>query len=262
MNNPDGTAELLEVLDGGVLLLTLNRPENLNALNASLMRALADAARRAAVNPEVGCVVVTGAGNRAFSAGGDMKASAAARAQEGAESSRSRTLEQKVEWLERSMEAARLFHDMPKPTIAMVNGVCAGAGLSLAGACDLRIAGTSAIFTTAFARAGLAGDYGGSWFWTRILGTAKARELYFLSEKIDAASALNYGLVSAVHANDALYGKTMELAKRLADGPRDAYGYMKRNLNAAEAGQMKDVLQLEALNMILSRQALTNKSKK
>jgi 2-(1,2-epoxy-1,2-dihydrophenyl)acetyl-CoA isomerase len=252
------TPELLEVNDNGVLILTLNRPDSLNALNTSLMRSLNDAVARAARDRNVGCVVLTGAG-RAFCAGGDQKAAAASREAPAVDAPKrpQSTFEDKRDWLRRSMEAARLLHDMPKPTIAMINGACAGAGLSLAGACDLRIAGESAMLTTVFAKIGLSGDYGGSWFWTRIAGTAKARELFMLSDKIGAADALAAGLVSAVHPDGALLERTMKLARRFADGPRAAYSYMKQNLNAAEVGTLEGVFDLEATNMLLSRQALT-----
>jgi 2-(1,2-epoxy-1,2-dihydrophenyl)acetyl-CoA isomerase len=257
--------ELLEFEDNGVLTLVLNRPDNLNALNSSLMRLLADAVARAAHNPEVACVVLTGAG-RAFCAGGDMKASKAAREQASARVSDASTkpsakvsFEARVDWLRRSTEAARLLHKMAKPTIAMINGPCAGAGLSLAGACDIRIAGESAMLTSAFARAGLSGDYGGSWFWTRILGTAKARELYMLSEKIDARQALAAGMVAAVFDDADLPTQVMAMARRFADGPRPAYSYMKQNLNAAEAGTLESLLNLEATHMLLSREALSKR---
>lgn len=253
----DEITNLIETRDDGVLVLTLNRPERLNAMDGALMRALNDAVRRAAGDAEIGCVVLTGAGG-AFSAGGDMKAAAVARGEGEKPPERPpQSFEARVAWLKRSMEAARLLHDMSKPTIAMISGACAGAGMSLAGACDLRYADQSARFTTAFARAGLSGDYGGSWFWTRILGTAKARELYLLSEKLDAQQALAAGVVSAVYPEEELTERVMEIARRLAAGPRAAYGYMKRNLNAAEAGRMDEVFDLEAMTMLLSRQALS-----
>ena len=133
----------------------------------------------------------------------------------------------------RRWRPSRLLHDMPKPTIAMVNGVAAGAGLSLALACDLRIAGRSARMTTAFAKVGLSGDYGGTWFLTQLVGTAKARELYFLSDVLDAARIEALGLANRVVADAELAGETMALAERLANGPAIALRYMKRNLNVA-----------------------------
>jgi 2-(1,2-epoxy-1,2-dihydrophenyl)acetyl-CoA isomerase len=151
------------------------------------------------------------------------------------------------------MEASRLLHEMPKPTIAMLNGVAAGAGLSLALACDLRIAGRSARMTTAFAKVGLSGDYGGTWFLTQLIGTAKARELYFLSDVLDAARIEALGLANRVVADEALAGETMALAERLASGPAVALRYMKRNLNVAVQGTLADGLDSEAYGMLRSR---------
>jgi 2-(1,2-epoxy-1,2-dihydrophenyl)acetyl-CoA isomerase len=122
----------------------------------------------------------------------------------------------------------------------------AGAGLGIALACDLRIAGRSARFGTAFARIGYSGDYGGSWSLTRLVGTAKARELYFTAEVIDAEKAAELGMVNRTVADDELRGETMALARRIADGPQIALGYMKRNLLAAETEDFQTVLDLEA----------------
>jgi len=257
-------SEVLESLEDGVLTITLNRPDDMNGLNAPLMRRLAEATLRASQDRDVGCVVLTGAG-KAFCVGADMKAVAKGRADvEAAKAAsadtekpkrRITTREERAAWIRRCGEASRLLHEMPKPTIAMINGGCAGAGMSIAGACDLRIAGEAARFSTAFAKAGISGDYGGSYFWTRILGTAKARELYFLAEKFDAAQALAMGVVSAVHADDQLAQKTMDVARRLAAGAASTFSYMKRNLNAAENGRLEDILEMEALGVVLSREA-------
>ena len=151
--------------------------------------------------------MLTGAG-RAFCAGGDVRVQARVAAEGPPE-----TPEQRSDPLRASMEASRLLHEMPKPTIAMLNGVAAGAGLSLALACDLRIAGRSARMTTAFAKVGLSGDYGGTWFLTQLVGTAKARELYFLSDVLDAARIEALGLANRVVADEALAGETMALAR-------------------------------------------------
>jgi 2-(1,2-epoxy-1,2-dihydrophenyl)acetyl-CoA isomerase len=246
---------VLESVEDGVAVITLNRPERLNAMNSELMDQLLEAVRRAEADAEVGCVVLTGAG-RGFCAGGDLKGKAEHIAAEALlppdERTRPQTAQARITRLRHLMEAARLLHDMPKPTIAMVNGPCAGAGFSLAGACDLRIAGTSALFTSAFAKAGMSGDFGGSWFWTRVLGAGKARELYLLSEKLNAEQALQYGLVHRVVSDAELREETMRLARSLADGPRYAYRYIKRNLAAAEEGTLEEVFDLEATTMTLS----------
>ena len=231
--------ELLEELKDKVAVLTLNRPDRLNAMSPPMLDALLEALPRLAADPEIGVVVLTGAG-RGFCAGGDVKAMA-----EGRESAGT-TLEEKAQGLRSRMEVSRWLHEMPKPTIAMVRGAAAGAGLSLALACDLRVAGDSARFATAFARVGYSGDFGGSWFLTQLVGTAKARELYLTADIVDAQQALALGIVNRVVPDVRLEDETMALAARLARGPRIAYRYMKRNFNAAESGTLKDLLDLEA----------------
>ena len=231
--------DLLEALKDGVAVLTLNRPDRLNAMSPSMLDALLEALPRLAADPEVGVVVLTGAG-RAFCAGGDVKAMAEGREFGGT------ALEDKAQALRSRMEVSRWLHEMPKPTIAMVRGAAAGAGLSLALACDLRVAGDTARFATAFARVGYSGDFGGSWFLTQLVGTGKARELYFTTDIVDAREARELGMVNRVVPDARLEEETLALAARLARGPRIAYRYMKRNFNAAESGTLKDLLDLEA----------------
>ena len=231
--------ELLEELKDKVAVLTLNRPDRLNAMSPPMLDALLEALPRLAADPEIGVVVLTGAG-RGFCAGGDVKAMAEGRESIGT------TLEEKAQGLRSRMEVSRWLHEMPKPTIAMVRGAAAGAGLSLALACDLRVAGDSARFATAFARVGYSGDFGGSWFLTQLVGTAKARELYLTADIVDAQQALALGIENRVVPDVRLEDETMALAARLARGPRIAYRYMKRNFNAAESGTLKDLLDLEA----------------
>jgi 2-(1,2-epoxy-1,2-dihydrophenyl)acetyl-CoA isomerase len=231
--------DLLEAVKDGVATLTMNRPARLNALSRSMLDAMLEALPRLATDPEVGVVILTGAG-RAFCAGGDVKAMA-----EGTEAGDG-TLEERAQALRARMETSRWLHEMPKATIAMVRGAAAGAGLSLALACDMRVAGDSARFTTAFARVGYSGDFGGSFYLTRLVGTAKARELYFTADIVDAQQALALGLVNRVVADGRLEEETLALASRLARGPRIAYRYMKRNMNAAESGALGELLDLEA----------------
>jgi 2-(1,2-epoxy-1,2-dihydrophenyl)acetyl-CoA isomerase len=230
---------LLEAIGDGVAVLTMNRPDRLNALSRAMLDALLEALPRLAEDPAVGVVVLTGAG-RAFCAGGDVKAMAEGREAAGG------TLEEKAHGLRSRMEVSRWLHEMPKPTIAMIRGAAAGAGLSLALACDLRIAGESARLGTAFARVGYSGDFGGSYFLTQLVGTAKARELYFTADLLDAQQALALGLVSRVVPEPRLEEDTLALATRLAGGPRIALRYMKRNLNAAEHGTLGELLDIEA----------------
>jgi len=229
--------DLLVQVEDGVATLTMNRPDSLNAMSGDMMARMQTALPELAADPEVGVVVLTGAG-RGFCAGGDVKAMAA--------SSRDQTLEQRAHALRQSMEVSRWLHEMQKPTIAMVRGPAAGAGLSMALACDLRIAGENAVFTTAFANVGFSGDFGGSYFLTQLVGTAKARELYYTAAKLRAPEALALGIVNQVHGDDDLASATYALANQMAGGPRVALGYMKRNMNAAESGSLGDCLDLEA----------------
>src|SRR6266851_1807525 len=168
-------SHLLKSVEDGVMKIVLNRPEAMNALSRDMMTGLTDALHEAAGSREVGCVVVRGAGDKAFCAGGDVKSMAAGRDQD-------KTYEDKVHDIRIRMQVSELLHEMGKPTIAMVNGVAAGAGLSLALAADMRFAGKSARMTTAFAKVGFSGDFGSHYFLHKLVGTAKARELYFTAE--------------------------------------------------------------------------------
>lgn len=248
---------LLSQLDAGVLTLTLNRPERLNALNPALMRALVEALADAAEDARVGCVLLKGEG-RAFCAGGDI--AAARDANEGKEKSAEElaadelrkakrgpnTPEVMQAWLRRSMESVRLLHQMPKPTVAAVQGAAVGAGMGLAAACDFRVVATDAKFGAGFRKVGYSGDFGGTYFLTRLLGTAKAREIYLLDRRIDAATADRLGLVTKLVEPEQLEREARELAAELARGPRIAQRYLKKNLNAAEEAPLEQMLDLEA----------------
>ncbi len=246
--------EVLIENDGGVRIITMNRPDRLNALTASIMAPLAEACADAARDPSVGCLVVTGAG-RGFCAGGDIKAGGADKAMTGPTPETGGRAEQGFVRLRAFMETSRLLHEMQKPTIAMINGPVAGAGIGIAGACDLRFAGASATFLTAFDRIGAGGDFGSTWFWTKIVGTGVARELFLLGEKLSAEEAYAKGLYTRLLADEALREATLAAAHRLADGPRMGYRYMKQNLNNAEDWAFEAQLDAEALNMTLSTTA-------
>jgi 2-(1,2-epoxy-1,2-dihydrophenyl)acetyl-CoA isomerase len=235
------TDHLLQREEDGVAILTMNRPDSLNAMSDEMMSAMLDTLTRLAEDDNIGCVVLTGAG-RGFCAGGDVKSMAAGK------ELAAPSLEGKVRKLRRSMETSRLLHEMPKPTIAMVRGPAAGAGLSLALACDMRIASETLKMTTAFVNVAYSGDFGGSWYLTQMVGTAKARELYYTANIVEAEEALRLGMVNQVHPDDELEEKTMALAKKIASGPTVTLGYIKRNMNAAETGTYHDQLDLEALH--------------
>jgi 2-(1,2-epoxy-1,2-dihydrophenyl)acetyl-CoA isomerase len=234
-------SDLIETIENGIATLTFNRPERLNALSTPIMQGLLDGLPRLAGDPAVKVVVLTGAG-RAFCAGGDVKSMA-----EGGEQ---RSAAEAAAHLRSRMEVSRILHELPKPTIAMINGPAAGAGLALALACDLRIAGTSARLVTAFVKVGFSGDFGGSYFLTRLVGTARARELYFTGRPVAADEALTLGLVNRVVPDEELASVTIELARSLADGPSIALSLMKRNLNCAESGDLAELLDMEAAHQV------------
>ena len=241
-----GTEQLLANLDGGILTITLNRPEARNALTPDLLAAFTEQLCSAEKNSDVRCIVVTGAG-KGFCAGGDVKAMAARN-----ENGRKATVDEAIhrQRIDQQNTAGRLYK-MPKPTIAVLPGAAAGAGLSIALACDLRIMSSKAIMTTAFARIGFSGDYGGTLFMTQLVGTAKARQLYYLSDRVSAAEALELGLTNWVVEPDELNDKTREIAGRLADGPSVAYRYIKENINRAHAtGDVFDCMDLEVTHHV------------
>ncbi len=173
--------DLLTELKDRVLYLTMNRPDKLNAMSAEMMGAMVDNLARAATNPEVGAVVLTGAG-RGFCAGGDITAMRDRNEGTGAGAGTETTIEDRVASLRRGEEASLMLHQMPKVTIAAINGPAAGAGLSIAMACDIRIASDAARFGTAFAKVGFSGDYGGTWSLTRFTFWATLSRLKKRSE--------------------------------------------------------------------------------
>ena len=232
---------LTRELRDGVLTLTMNRPERRNALTPQMCELMRDALQSVATDKAVRVVVLTGAGS-AFCSGGDVKAMA------GATGPRDPAVETKA--LRGRMEVARLLHTIPVPTIARVRGAAAGAGLSLALACDLRIAADNAKFTTAFAKVGLSGDYGGSYFLSQLVGTAKARELYLLSPVLGAGEALALGLVNRVVPDDQLDAAVGEMAGGLAAGASGALSRMKENLNVALLGDLERSFEAEARHHI------------
>jgi 2-(1,2-epoxy-1,2-dihydrophenyl)acetyl-CoA isomerase len=238
-------SELLRTTEDGVLKLTLNRPEAFNALSREIMEGLLSSLEQAALDPSIGCVVVRGAGDKAFCAGGDVKAMAAGRNHDW-------TIEQKIADLRVRMRVSELLHEMPKPTIAMVNGVAAGAGLSIALACDMRFAGKAARMTSAFAKIGLPGDFGSHYFLHKLVGTAKARELFFTSEVLDSGQIEKLGLANRICDDDVLDAETIAFAKKLAAGPRIGWFHAKRNMKAAEEGSLSAALDLEATGMMLA----------
>ncbi len=242
---------LLRALDAGVLSVTMNRPDRLNALTPPLMRALTAALADAAADPDIHVVLLRGAG-RGFCSGGDMRDGR----RDPAAGDRYKTdpgynkPDQRYDRVRGYVQASLLLHRMAKPTVAVVRGAAIGAGFSMVAACDFRIVSDTAVFSTTFVRAGFSGDYGGSYLLTRLLGPAKARELYMLNPRITAEEALRLGLVTELVPDAELDARAEAFARRLADGPRAALRAMKQNLVLAETATFEEVLDLETANMI------------
>jgi 2-(1,2-epoxy-1,2-dihydrophenyl)acetyl-CoA isomerase len=239
-----GTPDLRAEVRDRVGLITMNRPSRRNALSQSMLDSLGTVLARFESDDEIRCVVLTGS-EGAFCAGGDVKGMAGESVGERDPRS-SLTMDARIQRQRLNQRATSLrLWSMGKPTIAAINGPAAGAGLSLALACDLRYAVEGAVLTTAFARVGFAGDYGGTWFLTKLVGSGRAKELYYFSERISAAAAAGLGIVNEVFGADAFEAEVWKRARRLADGPSVAYRYMKENLNRAVDGELGECLDLE-----------------
>lgn len=246
---------LFETQHGYLTVLTMNRPDALNAFSPSMMSGLDEALPRLAKDPTCRALMLTGVG-RAFSAGGDVKGFASnASSSDGDDESQDTSINgstklERADGLRRSTEMVELLHTMPKPTIAAIPGVAAGGGFSVALACDIRIASSDARFTTAFNKLGLSGDYGGTYFLTQLVGTAKARELYLSSDIIGVEEAHRIGIVNQIFEKESFAEEALLFAQKLAAMPPISSGLMKANLNAALTSDLASVLDLEATNMI------------
>jgi 2-(1,2-epoxy-1,2-dihydrophenyl)acetyl-CoA isomerase len=228
---------ILTSVEDRVATLTFNRPDRMNALSPELLTKSIETLARWEEDPNVAVVVVTGAG-RAFSAGGDIGGMSQ-------ENSAPRPLEERIDWLRRAQRLSALLYQMPKVTIASVNGFAMGAGLGVCLACDLRIASDQAKFGTAYAKVGFGGDFGVTWLLTQYAGAPKAKELLFFAEPFDAAQALHLGLLNRVVPAASLAAETLGLASRLAAGPLVSYRYMKANVNLAATVDFRTMLDRE-----------------
>jgi 2-(1,2-epoxy-1,2-dihydrophenyl)acetyl-CoA isomerase len=228
--------------DAGIGLITMNRPERKNALAGGMLEAIAQTLRRFEIDPDVRVIVLTGAGG-AFCAGGDVKGFA----EGGGAGASGGSWDEGVHKQRLShRDTSGALYNMPKPTIAAIGGAAAGAGLSLALACDFRVGLDTAVMTTAFARVGLAGDYGGTWFLTQLVGPSKAKELYMMPERLSMTDALALGIVNKVASADDYEATWRGMAARLAAGPPIAYRYMKENINRSTTSDLWTILDLES----------------
>jgi 2-(1,2-epoxy-1,2-dihydrophenyl)acetyl-CoA isomerase len=221
----------------GIATITLNRPERLNSMTAELLDGALEALEQAAGDSSVRAVIFTGAG-RGFCAGADLTA---------------RNIlgtggfESQVRTLRAYTRTTQLLREMPKPTIAAVNGPAAGAGAAWAFAADIRYAGASAKFVTAYVNVGLSGDFGGAWNLPRIVGSAKARELYLLNEPVLAADAERLGLVSKVVPDEELMPFVRSVAAKLVASAPTAVRLIKENLNDADRMSLAELLDVEGV---------------
>ena len=246
------TNDLIVKKENSILKITFNRPERRNALSHDMLNAFYSELIKIENDSSIRAVVITGAGN-AFCAGGDLKDMAE-------RSNENETTQEKTNNLRRMMETSRILHEMPTPTIAVLPGAAAGAGLSIALACDIRIASENAKITTAFAKAGFPGDFGGTFFLTQMVGTARARELYYLSSILTANEAKDLGIINRVATEDDLERVADEIIQQIANGPSTALRYMKQNMNLAEKGNLNASLDSEALFQTLCRETEDHKN--
>jgi 2-(1,2-epoxy-1,2-dihydrophenyl)acetyl-CoA isomerase len=236
-------------VDSGVAVITLNRPDRRNALHDDMYEPFVAAVESFAADPEVGCVVVTGAGS-AFCAGGDVRDGSGRRA-DGVKP----TAAERAANLAHNSRITVVLHEAPIVTIAAVNGPAVGAGMAIALACDLRIAAPSARLVTGWARLGFSGDMGGPWLLAHRAGPAKALELLATGSSVDAAEALRLGLVDRVVGNgDDFEAAWRDWAATFASGPRVAIGYMKRNVLNASRLTLAEAVAVEAEHQVAASQ--------
>lgn len=234
---------LLVDRDAGVMTIRLNRPEARNALSLPMLAALGDALAEAQDDDDVRCVVLTGAGP-AFCAGGDVKGMVDDNVSDDDVPQRIRRQQ-----ANQRRTSGALFR-MSKPTICAINGPAAGAGLGLALACDMRIMAAGAFLTTAFAHIGLSGDFGATYFAAQLVGPAKARELFFLPERVPSEAALQLGLVNRVCHDDVLYDEVRRTARQLAGMSPLALALIKDNLIRAATASAEACMDMEVENHV------------
>ena len=243
MTSDTPTDDVLVAREGRVATITLNRPHVRNAVKREMWAVIRDRVLELADDDAVGAIVLTGAGD-AFCAGGDVK-DMAGRLTE----ARTTTLDEEAAYIREIVEASRALHVAPKVTIAAINGAAAGAGLSLALACDLRVMVAEAKMTTAFANIALSGDFGGAWFMSRLVGDARARELFYLAPVLTGTEAAALGVVNRAVPREAFAETLREVAERVAHGPTAALSAMKANFVDAARLPLDDYLTVEARRM-------------
>ena len=242
-----GTQELLCRIEQRVGVITLNKPHKKNALGDILTPAL----RRALVTLEeddrVGCVMITGAGD-SFCSGGDIGGMNVKGRDSGPQSQQDAV----ADLMHKQLTLTLRLHELNKVTLAALPGAAAGAGFSIALACDLRVASSNAFVTTAFRNIGLSGDYGASWFLPRLIGLARAKELFYNADRIGSDEGERLGIFNKVFPQESFFDDAFAYAARIANGPTNTLARMKINLNAGSDQSLRESLQLEAEHMLAS----------
>jgi 2-(1,2-epoxy-1,2-dihydrophenyl)acetyl-CoA isomerase len=254
-----GTEFLLGHVEDGVAVLSFNRPASRNALHGDMYEGFNRVLPAIAEDSSIGCVVVTGEGG-AFCAGGETLHIAAGHAGESKGAQRPSPVSAIDNLRRRQAEVSLALHRMPKLTVAALPGAAAGAGLSIALACDFRVAAERAVITTAFAKIGASGDFGGSWFLTQLVGPSKAKELYMFSDRLTAADAASLGIVNRVFPDAEFDAGWRAFAKKIASGPVLAQRAIKENVNRALVADLATCLDAEAVNMVSTMSSADHRS--
>jgi 2-(1,2-epoxy-1,2-dihydrophenyl)acetyl-CoA isomerase len=245
---------ILSRIENGIQIITLNRPEVMNAIDSEVGGRLDEILQVAALDPDARVVVITGAG-RGFCAGGNMKNLGTPDESDPLAAKWGKDpiwngMEMRSGRLRRSAQTPYLLHTMGKPTIAMIHGPVVGAGMSLALACDFRLASPDATFNSGYLNRGLSGDFGANYFITSVLGPAKAREFLFFPRAVAADEAQRMGLITRMVPEGKLEEETMAMARKLADGPPIAMGHLKENINSAANDVPQVAFDIEARNFV------------
>ncbi len=252
-----GTDDLIGwIVDDHIAVLSFNRPSRRNALSAEVYEGFVSTLPQLAADPAIRVLMLTGTGG-AFCAGGDVKAM-----NERNQSSASGTgaSESRVDDLRlRQRQVSLALHQFPQPVVAALPGAAAGAGFSIAMAADIRLAAESALLVTAFAGVGASGDFGGSWFLNRLVGPAKAKELYFTSPRLTAEESLALGLVNRVLPDEGFNQAALDFCAELAQRPPIALRYMKENIDRADTADLADALDAEAAAMVRTMATVDHK---
>lgn len=246
-----GTEDLLARVEDRVAVLTFNRPDRRNALSSAMYSGIETALGEIREDQTIGAVMVTGAGG-AFCAGGDVKAMNESHTSGSGDRAEMSAEERLADLQDRQRAVSLAMHEFPKPVIAAIPGAAAGAGFSIAMAADMRIASPKALLVTAFANIGASGDFGGSWFLTQLVGSSKARELYFRSPRLDAQQSLDLGLVNEILDDDDFEQAALNWCMDIASGAPLALERMKQNLNLAITADLATALDHEGANMVFT----------